>query len=95
MFACVKQQRIAFADATLELIQVRVDSAGRADVAVPRPFLNFLQTVAVRIQQACAGVSQIMEANLPQPISLQDNWKVLCQITRCDQLPNLIEIDVI
>ena len=38
---------------------------------------------------------QIMKANLPQTVALQHNRKVLRQETRRDQLPGLIEIDVI
>ena len=77
------------------VIQVGVDVAGGADVAVTQPFLDFLQADAVRVQQACTGVPQIMEANLPQSVSLQHDRKVLRQETRRDQLTDLIEIDVI
>ena len=37
-------------------IQMGIDIAGGADIAVPQPLLNFLQAHAVGVKQACAAM---------------------------------------
>ena len=44
------------------VIQVGVDVAGGADVTVAQPLLNVLQGHAVGVEQAGAGVAEIVEA---------------------------------
>ena len=38
---------------------------------------------------------QIMKANLPQSVFLQNIGKVLCEVARLDQFPDLIDIDLL
>ena len=59
---------------------MRVDVAGGADVAVTQPFLNVLQGHAVGVEQAGAGVAQIVEADAPQAVLLQEGREGLGQI---------------
>ena len=52
--------------------EVGVDVAGGAGVAVAQPDLDVLQGHAVGVEQAGAGMAQIVEANAPQSVLLQE-----------------------
>ena len=40
-------------------------------------------------------VSEIVKADLPQSVFLQNIGKALCEIARLDQFPDLIDIDIV
>ena len=95
-FSRVKQRENRICRRNLgAVIQVGVDIAGGADVAVTKPLLNIFQGNAVGIEQAGAGMSQIMEADFLHPVALQNQRKVLGQKARRDELAHLIDVDVV
>lgn len=95
-FSRVKQRENRICRRNLgAVIQVGVDIAGGADVAVTKPLLNIFQGNAVGIEQAGAGMSQIMEADFLHPVALQNQRKVLGQEARRDELAHLVDIDIV
>lgn len=95
-FSRVKQRENRICRLNLgAVIQVGVDIAGGADVAVTKPLLNIFQGNAVGIEQAGAGMSQIMEAGFLHPVALQNQRKVLGQEARRDELAHLVDIDIV
>ena len=94
-FSRVKQREDRICRSNLGVIvQVGVDIAGGADVAVTKPLLNIFQGNAVGIEQAGAGMSQIMEADFLHPVALQNQRKVLGQEARRDEPAHLVDIDI-
>ena len=77
------------------VVQVGVDVAGGADVAVTKPLLNILQGNAVGIEQAGTGMPQIVEADFLHPIALQNQREMLGQEARRDELAHLVDIDIV
>ncbi len=48
------------------------------EVTVTQPFLDFLHGYPIFQQQTGTGMSEVMEANLPQPVLSEHDLKVLC-----------------
>ena len=65
------------------------------NIAVTQPLLNFFQADPVGIQKARTAMSEIVIAYLPQSVFLQNIGEVLCEITRFDKFPDLIDIDIV
>ena len=61
-------------------VKVSVDVSRCGEGAVPQPDLNLLHRDSVSEEQAGAGMTKIVEANLFQPVFLDDPCKVLCYI---------------
>ena len=76
-------------------IQVRVNVWGGRNVAVTQPLLNFFQAYTVCVQQACTAMPQIMKANLPHTVLLQNQRKMLCEISGLHKFTDLVDIDII
>ena len=72
-----------------------VDVAGGADVAVAQPDLDVLQRHAVGVEQAGAGVAQIVEANTAQTVIFQEGREGLGQIAGLHQLSQIVDVDVV
>ena len=68
-------------------------AGGGGDVAVTQPLLNILHSDTVRIEQAGAGMPQIVESDFLHLVAFQNQWKMLSQKTRRDQLRNYNKIN--
>ena len=75
-------------------IQVRIDVGSRRNIAVSQPLLNFFQAYTVCVQQACTAMPQIMKANLPHTVLLQNQRKMLCEISGLHKFTDLVDIDI-
>ena len=75
-------------------IQVRIDVGSRRNIAVSQPLLNFFQAYTVCVQQACTAMPQIVKTDLPQSVLLQNQRKMLCDITGFHELTDLVDIDI-
>lgn len=95
-FGLIKQREDRICRRNLgAVVQVGVDVAGGGDVAVTKPLLNILQGNAVGIEQAGAGMPQIMEADFLHPVALQNQREMLGQEARRDELAHLVDIDIV
>ena len=65
------------------------------NVAVTQPLLNFFQAYTVCVQQACTAMPQIMKANLPHTVLLQDQREMLRDIAGFHKLTDFIDIDIV
>ena len=77
------------------VIQVRIDVRRGRNIAVAEPFLNILQRHAVGVEQARAGMPQIVEAHMPEAVLLQKGLKLSGERIRCHQLSELVDIDIL
>lgn len=59
-----------------------------------QPLLNFFQAYTVCVQQACTAMPQIVKTDLPQSVLLQNQRKMLCDITGFHELTDLVDIDI-
>ena len=71
-----------------------INIGGRAEIRVTEPFLDLLQRHAVSQQQAGAAMPQIMKANLPHTVLLQNQRKMLCEISGLHKFTDLVDIDI-
>lgn len=95
-FGLIKQREDRICRRNLgAVVQVGVDVAGGGDVAVTKPLLNIFQGNAVGIEQAGAGMPQIMEADFLHPVALQNQREMLGQEARRDELAHLVDIDIV
>lgn len=76
------------------VIQMGVDVGSRSNITVPQPFLDFLQADAICVKEAGAAVPQIMKANLPHTVLLQNQRKILCEISGLHKFTDLVDIDI-
>ena len=77
------------------VVQVGIDIAGGADVAVTQPLLDVLERHAVGVEQAGAAVAQIVESDAPETVCFQESRKCLGQVSRPDTLTQGIDIDIV
>ncbi len=77
------------------VIQMGVDVAGGADVAVAQPFLNVLQGHAVGVEQAGAGMAQIVEADAAHTVVFEKLREPLRQMSWLDPLAQIVDVDII
>ena len=75
-------------------IQMSIDIRGRRNIAVAQPFLDFFQADSVCIQQTRAAMTEIVKTDFSQAILLQNQRKVLCDITRLHKFANFVDIDI-
>lgn len=61
--------------------------------AVTHPHLNHLHVVIGGEEQGCAGVAQVVEADIPHPVLLQQLREVRGDITWLDQLTQGVDTD--
>ena len=73
---------------------MRIEVRGRGYIAVPQPLLDFFQAHAVRIQQARATVSEIVNAYPAHTVLLQHAREMLRDISRFHKLPDVIDVDI-
>ena len=87
------QNRIGRRNLRVE-IQVRVNVWGGRNITVPQPFLNFFQADTICIQQTCTTMTKIMETDLPHTVLLQNQRKMLCEISGLHKFTDLVDIDI-
>ena len=68
-------------------VQVGIDIARCAYIAVTEPFLDLLHRHLFRQQQRRTGVPQLVEADMPESVFLQQKREVLRNIVRSVQSP--------
>ena len=77
------------------VIQVRIDVRRGRNIAVTEPFLYILQRYTVGVEQACAGMPQIVEAHMPEAVLLQKGLKLSGERVRRHQISKLVDIDIL
>ena len=76
-------------------IQMGINIAGGADIAVPQPLLNFFQAHAVGVKQACAAVAQVVEADALHIVRREELREMLAQKVGADAPAHRVDIDII
>ena len=76
-------------------IQMGINIAGGADIAVPQPLLNFLQAHAVGVKQACAAMAQVVEADALHVVRREELREMLAQKVGADAPAHRVHIDII
>ena len=76
-------------------IQMGINIAGGADIAVPQPLLNFFQAHAVGVKQACAAVAQVVEADALHVVRREELREMLAQKVGADAPAHRVDIDII
>ena len=76
-------------------IQMGINIAGGADIAVPQPLLNFLQAHAVGVKQAGAAVAQIVKADTLHLVCDQKIREMLAQKVGADAPAHRVYIDIV
>ena len=76
-------------------IQMGINIAGGADIAVPQPLLNFLQAHPVGIKQACAAMAQVVKADTLHIVRREELWEMLAQKVGADAPAHRVDIDIV
>ena len=74
---------------------MRVNVHGGGNIAMTQPHLNFFHADTISVEQAGAAMAKIVEANLSQVIFFEHLRKMLRNVSRLNQLSQLIHIDVL
>lgn len=74
---------------------MRINIRGGREIAVSQPLLNHLHRDAVCQKQTGARVAQIVKADAPQMIILQDNLERIGEIIRLEQIAHCVYADVV
>jgi hypothetical protein len=85
MLCVLRRQRRAYDIRGFEFalrVQVRIDIARRTYIGMPEPFLDHLHRHLFRQQKRRAGVPQLVEADMPESVILQQKRDVLRNIVR-------------
>ncbi len=76
-------------------IQMCINVACRADVAVPQPLLNLLQAHAIGIEQAGAAMAQIVKADTLHLVCDQKIREMLAQEIGPNPFSHRVYIDIV
>ena len=76
-------------------IQMCINVACSADIAVSQPLLNLLQAHAIGIEQTGAAMTQVVETDFFQSVVFQYNLEMLCDEVWFDKFAHCIYIDII
>ena len=60
-----------------------------------KPLLDPLHLHALRYKEGCAGVAQIVEADVLEAVLLQDRGKAVAHVIGCEQLPERVQTHVV
>lgn len=74
---------------------MRINIRGGREIAVSQPLLNHLHRDTVCQKQTGARVAQIVKADAPQMIILQDNLERIGEIIRLEQIAHCVYADVV
>ena len=77
------------------VIQMGVNVGSCPNIAVPQPFLDFLQADAICVKQAGAAVTKVVETDFFQAVIFQRDFKMLGDKIGLHKLAHRIDIDVI
>lgn len=70
-----------------------IDIHSRTHIAMAKILLNDLHVHVQRHEKRSAGVAQVVEADIPHPVLLQQLREARGDITRLDQLPQGVDTD--
>ena len=76
-------------------IQLCINVACCADVAVTQPLLNLLQAHAIGIEQAGAVMAQVVKTDVLHLVCYQKIWEMLAQETGPNPLSHRVYIDIV
>ena len=76
-------------------IQMCINVAGRADVAVTEPLLNLLQAHAIGIEQTGAAMAQIVKADTLHLVRYEEVREMLTQKVGPNPLSHRVYIDIV
>ena len=76
------------------IVQMTVDVCRGTDIAVTELLLDLLHGNAVCQQQGSTAVSKVVEADVPQPVLLQDGREVIGDCLRRIQISHWINKDI-
>ena len=76
-------------------VHVAVDVRRGGDVAVSKPLLDQLHLHALRDKERCAGVAQVVEADVLESVLLQDRGKAVAHVIGCEQLAQRVQAHVV
>lgn len=76
-------------------IQMGINIAGGADIAVPQPLLNFFQAHAVGVKQAGAAMAQVVEADALHVVRREELREMLAQKVGADAPAHRVDIDIV
>ena len=74
---------------------MRINIRGGREIAVSQPLLNHLHRDTVCQKQTGARMTQIVKADTPQMIILQDNLERIGEIIRLEQIAHCVYADVV
>ena len=74
---------------------MRINIRGGREIAVSQPLLNHLHRDTVCQKQTGSRVAQIVKADAPQMIILQDNLERIGEIIRLEQIAHCVYADVV
>ena len=80
MLCVLRRQRSAYDIRRFEFalrVKVRINVARRTDIGMSEPFLDHLHWHLFRQQKRGAGVPELMEADMPESVFLQQKSEVL------------------
>lgn len=77
------------------VIQVSVDVGGGGKIAVPQPLLNLLHGYAVGQQERSTAVPQVVEADVPESVGLEQLRELLRNVLGVDQLSDVVDADIV
>ena len=76
------------------VVQMGIDICRRGKVAVSQPILNLLHRDTVCQHERGTTMSEIMEANAPQAVCIQQLRKLLRHIMRLDEVSHFVDADI-
>ena len=76
-------------------IQMGINVACCADIAVPQPLLNLLQAHAIGIEQTGAAMAQVVETDTLHLVCDQKIWEMLAQEIGSNPLSHRVYIDIV
>ena len=76
------------------VVQMGIDVCRRGKVAVSQPILNLLHWDTICQHERGTTMSEIVEADTPQPICIQQLRKLLRHIMRLDKVSYFIDADI-
>ena len=76
-------------------VEVAVDVGSRVHIAVSEPILYLLHRSSEREQERSAGMPQVMEADMPQSVLLQDDREMVADVVRTVEFSERVHANVV
>ena len=77
------------------IVQMRVDVGCRGEITVTKPLLNLLHRYTVGQKQRSAAVTEVVIADLAEPVFLKELRECRREIVRRNQRTHLIDADIV